>query len=272
MASIEFDQVMVALDGAKRISEFNTEYWMGRDIQGILGYEKWDNFRKVIEKAAQACEATGTAAKYHILDVGKMITAGKGAQIQREDCFLTRYGCYLVAMNGDPTKQEVASAQRYFAIQTRRQELSDISLNDEKRLELRGRVKEAVKGLNMAAKASGVRRYDIFHNAGYTGLYGMGLSKIKAEKGIPQNEDLLDRSGRAELAANEFRLTQTEEKLKKEPTRSGYRATQIHHDVGRKVRQTIKDIGGTMPEKLPAEPSIKRIGQKAAKPLPPLIK
>lgn len=262
MPDFEFDEVMVKLDTAKRVATHGAEYWMGRDIQQILGYEKWDNFKRVIEKAAESCKAAGSKPRDHILDVGKVITAGKGDQIQREDCYLDRYGCYLVAMNGDPSKAEVASAQTYFAVQTRRQEISDLSLNEAKRLELRDRVKEAVKHLNSAAKMSGVKRYDIFHNAGYLGLYGMGLSQIKARKGIPAKEDLLDRSGRAELAANEFRLTQTEERLKKERSRSGERATQVHREVGAKVRQSIREIGGTMPEELATEPPIKLIKSK----------
>ncbi len=259
------DSVMETLDGLKRFSRNGGEYWMGRDIQSVLGYDKWDNFKNVIQRAREACRSAGTEPKYHFLDTGKLITAGKGAQLQREDCYLTRYACYLIAMNGDPSKAEIGSAQTYFAIQTRRQEVSDLSLNDEKRLELRDRVKVAVKHLNSAAKNSGVVNYAFFHDAGYRGLYGMGLKAIKAKKGIPQKDDLMDRSGRAELAANEFRYTQTEQRLKREPVRDGDRAERVHNEVGRKVRQTIRDIGGTLPEELPAEPSIKKLAQAQKK-------
>ncbi len=232
---------------------------MGRDLQPILGYEKWENFKNVIQKAIEACQSARIETKYHFLNAGKVIAAGKGAQLEREDYFLTRYGCYLIAMNGDPSKQEIGSAQTYFAVQARRQELFDLSLNDEKRLELRERVKEAVKHLNSAAKGSGVVNYAFFHDAGYRGLYGMGLRAIKDRKGIPEKEDLMDRAGRAELAANEFRYTQTEERLKKEQVRGGDRAEAVHNEVGRKVREAIRNIGGTAPEDLPPERSLKRL-------------
>src|SRR6266403_961661 len=253
------DSVMERLESLKRYSKNGGEYWMGRDLQPILGYDKWDNFKNVVQKAREACKSGGIEAKYHFLDTGKVITAGKGAQLEREDFFLTRYGCYLIAMNGDPSKPEIGSAQTYFAVQARRQELADLSLNDEKRLELRERVKEAVKHLNSAAKSSGVINYAFFHDAGYRGLYGMGLKAIKGKKGIPQKEDLMDRAGRAELAANEFRYTQTEERLKKEQIRDGSRAETLHNEVGRKVREAIRNIGGTSPENLPAEPSLKKL-------------
>jgi DNA-damage-inducible protein D len=259
------DAVMKALDGVRKLSKNGGEYWMGREIQPILGYDKWENFRNVIQKAAEACAAAGIEKKYHFLDTGKVITAGKGAKMERGDYYLTRYGCYLVAMNGEPSKPEIAAAQTYFAIQTRRQELSDLSLNDEKRLELRDRVREAVKHLNSAASRSGVVNYAFFHDAGYRGLYGMGLQAIKAKKGISPKEELMDRAGRAELAANEFRFTQTEERLKAENTRDGNRAQTVHKEVARKVRQAIRDIGGTLPENLPAEPSLKKLSKNNQK-------
>lgn len=258
---------MQALDSVKRLAKNGGEYWMGRDIQSVLGYDKWDNFKNVIQKATEACRAAGIEPKYHFLDTGKVITAGKGAKLEREDYYLTRYGCYLVAMNGDPSKPEIASAQMYFAIQTRRQEISDLSINDEKRLELRDRVREAVKHLNSAASRSGVINYAFFHDAGYRGLYGMGLKAIKAKKGISPKEELMDRAGRAELAANEFRYTQTEERLKSEKTKDGDRAQIVHNEVARKVRQAIKDIGGTLPENLAAERSLKKLSRKTQKTL-----
>src|SRR6266705_4484713 len=174
------DSVMERLESLKRYSKNGGEYWMGRDLQPILGYDKWDNFKNVVQKAREACKSAGIETKYHFLDTGKVITAGKGAQLEREDFFLTRYGCYLIAMNGDTSKPEIGSAQTYFAVQARRQELADLSLNDEKRLELRERVKEAVKHLNSAAARSGVVNpmdYAIFHNGGYTGMYGLPLAR-----------------------------------------------------------------------------------------------
>ncbi len=180
---------METLDGLKRFSKNGGEYWMGRDIQAILGYDKWENFKKVIEKAREGCKSAGAQPKYHFLDTGKMVLIGSGAQREKEDCFLTRYACYLIAMNGDPSKAEIGSAQTYFAIQTRRQEISDLSLNDEKRLELRDRVKAAVKHLNSAAKNSGVVNYAFFHDAGYVELMAFfqiaagGLSSGKTKTG-----------------------------------------------------------------------------------------
>lgn len=270
MDGMGFDGIMQALDAAKHISKNGGEYWLGREIQPILGYDKWDNFKNVAEKARQACKSAGVETKYHFLDTGKMITAGKGAQLQREDIYLTRYACYLIAMNGDSSKPEIGSAQTYFAIQTRRQELSDLSLNDQNRLELRERVKEAVKHLNSAAARSGVLNYAFFHDAGYRGLYGMGLKAIKARKGIPERDDLMDCVGREELAANEFRFTQTEGRLKRESIKGADRAEQVHNEVGRKVRDAIRSIGGTLPENLQKEPSIKKLSKaKAQKKLNP---
>ena len=254
---------MQQLDACKKLTKKSDEYWMARDIQPVLGYEKWDNFKQVIEKAREACRNSKVETKYHFLDVGKMIVAGKGALREREDCYLTRYACYLIAMNGDAaTKPEIAAAQTYFAIQTRRQELADLSLNDEKRTELRDRVTQAVKHLNSAAKNAGVINYGFFHDAGYRGLYGMGLQQIKLKKRISQKEHLFDRAGREELAANEFRLTQTEGRLKREQIRNGEKAQAIHQEVGNEVRQAIKKIGGTLPENLPAESSIKILSKQ----------
>jgi DNA-damage-inducible protein D len=257
------DPIIQQLEACRKSTKKGDGYWMARDIQPILGYDKWDNFKQVIDKAREACRNSKVETKYHFLDVGKMVTVGSGALREREDCYLTRYACYLIAMNGDSTKKaEIASAQTYFAIQTRRQELSDLSLNDEKRLELRDRVKQAVKHLNSAAKKSGVINYAFFHDAGYRGLYGMGLRAIKLKKRISSKEDLLDRAGRAELAANEFRYTQTEERLIRDQVRNGEKAQQIHHEVGNEVRSAIKKIGGTLPENLPAEPSIKTLSKR----------
>ena len=193
------DPIMQQLEARKKLTKKSDEYWMAREIQTILGYDKWDNFKQVVEKARDACQASKVEAKYHFLDVGKMVTVGSGALREREDCYLTRYACYLVAMNGNPQKPEIASAQTYFAVQTRRQELADLSLNDEKRMELRERVTEAVKHLNSAAKSAGVINYGFFHDAGYRGLYGMGLQQIKLKKRISQKEHLFDRAGRAEF-------------------------------------------------------------------------
>jgi DNA-damage-inducible protein D len=176
------------------------------------------------------------------------------------DWFLSRYACYLIAMSGDPTKREVAFAKTYFAVQTFRQEIADAQTKEEKRLNLRNRVKDANRNLNSAAKAAGVQNYAFFHDAGYKGLYGgLGKSEIEALKDIPKGETLLDCIDRAELAANEFRITQTEQKLIRDAVRGQHDASEMHFKVGDEVRQTIKKIGGEMPERLPAVQPIKKL-------------
>lgn len=197
------DSVIKALEAKKRMAPNGEDYWMGRDIQDILGYDKWENFEGVIEKSKMACQTAGFRVTYHFLDTRKMITAGKGAKVERADCYLTRYACYLIAMNGDSSKPEISTAQSYFAAQTRRQELRDQG----KRIALRDRVRRGNTVLAGTARSAGVTRFAIFNDAGYRGLYGMGLKEIKHRKNVQDKEDLLDRAGHAELAANEFRIT-----------------------------------------------------------------
>lgn len=258
------------LEKNKRVSGRGAEYWMARDLQPLLGYSRWEGFLNVIEKARMACTSSGVDASDQFRQTTKGITAGKGAQVVRQDFYLSRYACYLVAMNGDTSKPEVGLAQTYFAVQTRRQEIRDQE-DVTTRVELRERVKEANRALGSAAKNAGVQKYALFHDAGYKGLYGMGLSDLKAHKRIDPNDDLLDRAGRVELAANEFRITQTEDKLRRDRVKGEVPAIQTHLDVGEAVRRTIRQLGGTMPEDLPAEASIKRLTSKrhrASKPEP----
>lgn len=255
------DSVMRALDQKKRGAPNGEDYWMGRDIQAILGYERWENFEGVVQKARTACKNSGVNPAYHFLDTTKLITAGKGAQRGRADWYLTRYACYLIAMNGESTKSEVATAQTYFAVQTRRQEISD----QEKRVALRERVTVSNRILFGTAKQAGVTRYPLFNDAGYRGLYGMGLADIKRRKMIPGKDNLLDRAGRAELAANDFRITQTQQKLERERVQGERSAMQTHHQVGEEVRATIKRIGGVLPEDLPIEEPIQIVKKRLAK-------
>lgn len=231
-------QIVRLLEEKKQYTKKGGEYWTGRDIQEILGYVKWDKFENVISKAKMACESAGTRPEDQFLHTGKVITAGKGAKVEISDYYLTRYACYLVAMNGDTSKPEIGEAQTYFAIQTRRQEIQDKLIEDESRIELRKRVRNANKSLGSVAKSAGVQKYAIFHNAGYHGLYEMGLRDIKKKKGITKKEDLLDRAGRTELAANEFRITQTEEKLIRDKTSGEEQAIDTHYTVGQEVRET----------------------------------
>lgn len=262
---LALDVVMVALDGKKREAPNGEDYWMARDLQPVLGYAEWRSFQGVIEKAKAACKGAGINPQYHFVDTTKVIEAGKGAKLERADCYLTRYACYLIAMNGESSKAEVATAQAYFAVQTRRQELSD----QEKRIQLRERVRKSNKLLAGTARSAGVKRFALFNDAGYRGLYGMGLAEIKGRKRIPANEDLLDCAGRAELAANDFRATQTQQKLEREGIRGEGAATHTHRIVGGEVREAIRRIGGTMPEDLPKEEPIKKLiaAQKKAKTL-----
>lgn len=268
---------MTQLEAQKKISPKGIEYWMARSIQPILGYAAWDKFTNVIRKAMLACEGTGTEARNHFSQTANMVEIGSGAKRAEQDFFLSRYGCYLVAMNGDSSKPEVAAAQTYFAVQTRRQEITDsedrLLADVDKRIALRQRLTEATKHLNSAAKQAGVQEYALFAHAGYVGLYGMGLKEIKARKRIPENEQLFDCAGRAELAMNEFRATQTEQAIHRKGIRGESAAKDEHKRVGREVRQTIKRLGGTMPEDLPAEPSLKKLATlkktKAIKAPPP---
>jgi DNA-damage-inducible protein D len=257
---IGHETFVAELDRLKKFAKNGVEYWMGRDIQATLGYSNWQNFEMVIRKAEEACANTGVDSAKHFIETSRVIEAGKGAQIERADWILGRYACYLIAMNGDSSKQEISYAQAYFAHQARRQELQDQLSPDERRLFLRDRVKAANKSLSSAAKKAGVQRFPIFHDEGYKGLYGgLGQADIKRKKGIPEKDALLDCIGRAELAANEFRITQTEQKLAREKIATEIEAFRTHHEVGVEVRQTMKKLGGTLPENLPAEEPIKKL-------------
>ena len=264
----QLDAVLMALGEKRRVSKNGGEYWMARDIQGVLGYSRWENFEKTVQKARQSCESAGVEPSNHFHESTKMVEVGSGAKVPTQDYFLTRYACYLVAMNGDTSKSEIATAQAYFAIQTRMQEVQQQLTGEEQRIQLRERVRNRNKSLASTAKQAGVQKFAIFQAAGYQGLYEMGLGEIKRHKGIGANEDLLDRAGRTELAANEFRITQTEEKLVRDRVNSERQAINTHLEVGQEVRKTIKKLGGTMPEKLPAEPSIKKLVNRRKKQLP----
>lgn len=251
------------------------EYWLSRELAEILGYAQYRNFQQVIEKAKIACEASGNAAEDHFADVSKMIELAKGAQREIEDTCLSRYACYLIVQNADPKKLMVALGQTYFTIQTRRQEIADqAQLKDaQNRVMLREEMRTHNKKLAAAAKDAGIldpRDYAIFQNHGYQGLYGgKGLREIKAYKGLVDNKDLLDHIGSTELAANLFRATQTEEKLKREGIKGKANANAAHMQVGQKVRKTMLEISGIAPENLPIEEDIKKVERRLTKELPP---
>jgi len=236
------------------------DFWMARQFSRILGYVEYRNFSPVIEKAKIACELSGQAISDHFVEMHEMVTIGSGAQREMESYALSRYACYLIVQNGDSSKPVIANGQTYFAMQTRRQELRDDAdfaklSENEKRLAIRNELVEHNKDLAAAAKDSGVETpldYAIFQDHGYKGLYGgMGAKEIHAHKTLKKSQKILDHMGSTELAANLFRATQAEEKLRRDNVRGKAHANQTHFEVGQKVRKTIKELGGTMPENLP---------------------
>lgn len=263
-------------ESIKRINEYGEEYWTARELQTALDYKQWRKFNGIVQKAMQACESSNNKVSDHFVQVGKMIEAGKGAEREIEDYNLSRYACYLIAMNGSPKKKAIALAQTYFAVKTRQQELIeqyDEMTEDEKRLAVRREVALHNKQLADAAHAAGVltnQDFGIFQNYGYRGLYGgLDAKQIHARKRLKKSQQILDHMGTTELAANLFRATQTEEKLRRDNIKGKEKANRTHYEVGRKVRQTIKDIGGTMPEDLPTpEKSIQQLERQQKKRLP----
>jgi DNA-damage-inducible protein D len=260
-------------ESVKKVNDNGVEYWLARDFQSILQYSSWDKFLNVVEKAKEACRNSGHNSADHFSHMVKMVPIGSGAQRETEDIKLSRYACYLIIQNADPTKEIVALGQTYFAAQTRRQELSDqfgkFESDEEKRLFLRQQMKEHNRYLASAAKDAGVVKpldYAIFQDHGYKGLYGgLGQVDIHRRKGLKKGQKILDYMGSTELAANLFRATQTEDKLRRENIRGKDKANQAHFEVGKKVRQTIKELGGTMPESLPSAENVKKITSKYKK-------
>lgn len=255
----------------KRVNTQGQESWSARDLARVLEYLNFRNFQPVIEKAKEACAKSGHAASDHFAEMRNMVGIGSGAQREVEDWELSRYACYLVIQNADPSKPLVALGQSYFAVQTRRQELADDEAlkEDKTRLLLRAEMKKHNKNLAGAAKQAGVVQpmdYAIFMDHGYRGLYGgLGMREVHARKRLKTKEHLLDHMGSTELAANLFRATQTEEKLRRENVHNKEAANRIHNEVGRKVRKTIHELGGTMPENLPVAENIKKVESREKK-------
>lgn len=251
----------------KHINDDGQEYWLARELQTVLDYTQWRRFSDTIERAKLACKNSGFAIDDHFADVGKMVDIGSGAEREVDDVMLSRYACYLIVMNGDPRKEVIALGQSYFAVKTRQQELIDNYeelTEDQKRLAIRNEMKRHNTALANAAHDAGIidpKDYAIFQNKGYQGLYGgLGAKDIHRRKGLKKSQNILDHMGSTELAANLFRATQTEEKLRRENVRGKEKANQTHYDVGKKVRKTIEELGGVMPENLPTpEKSIEQI-------------
>lgn len=259
-------------ESIKQIDDDGNEYWYARDLQEILEYSEWRNFSKIIEKAKSACETSGHAVQSEFVDVNKLVDVGANLQRSIQDIVLSRYACYLIAMNGNPRKEVIALAQTYFAVKTHEQEQLELQKEDSLRLQIRQDIKEHNISLAEAAIQAGIKEpkdYAIFQNEGYKGLYGgLGVKQIHAKKGLKKSQKILDHMGSTELAANLFRSTQTDEKLRREGIKGKENANKIHHDVGAKVRQTIKELGGTMPEDLETPTkSIQQIRKESKKAL-----
>lgn len=255
----------------RRTNPAGNEYWSSRDFAKVLGYNDYRNFEAVVEKARTACFNSGQRVEDHFVGITDMIEIGKGGQRAVQAVMMSRYACYLVIQNADPAKEIVAQGQTYFAVQTRRQELSDEEMEEQRRLTIRGELRQHNSKLADAAKDAGViepRDYAIFQNHGYMGLYGgLGAQDIHQRKGLKKSQHILDHMGSTELAANLFRATQAEDKLRREKITGKDKANKAHREVGAKVRQTIKELGGTMPEELPTVESIKKLESKARKAL-----
>lgn len=251
------------------------EFWSARDLAKALGYEDYRNFLKVVQKAKMACENSGQDVEDHFVDTTEMIEIGKGGKRRVADVHLSRYACYLIVQNADPTKEIVALGQTYFAVQTRRQEEADemAGLTEEqKRLYLRGQLSSHNRQLADAANLAGVVQamdFAIFQDHGYMGLYGgLRAREIHARKGLKKSQQILDHMGSTELAANLFRATQTEEKLRREQIKGKEKANRTHYEVGQEVRETIRRLGGTLPEDLPTpKESIQQLQRKERKQL-----
>jgi DNA-damage-inducible protein D len=260
-------------ESIRHTDDDGNEYWSARELARVLGYIQWRNFKYAIDKAQVACRNSGHEPSDHFAGSSKMVEVGSGAQREVEDVHLSRYACYLIVQNADPTKEIVALGQTYFTVQTRRQEQADALAGlteDQKRLYLRGQVAHHNVQLADAASLAGVissRDFAIFQDHGYMGLYGGERARdIHARKGLKKSQHILDQMGSTELAANLFRATQTDEKIRREGVSGKAQANQTHLEVGREVRETIKRLGGTMPEDLPTPPdSIQQVQRKEQK-------
>ena len=260
-----------SFEDIKHIDENGIEYWEARELMKMLEYNKWENFEKVINKAKEACENSNISANEHFPDVRKLSKRANNAEVLIKDYKLTRYACYLIAQNGDPRKEVIALAQTYFAIQTRKQEISEkeysLLTEDEKRFYQRNLTRKGNYSLNQAAKNAGVKNFDKFHNSGYKGLYnGETADDIAKRKGLRYREDILDNMGSEELAANLFRITQTESKLKRDNISTEKEANKTHYNIGKNIREVIEKNGGTMPEDLPTpKKSLKQLEKENKK-------
>ncbi len=269
----EIDKNSKSFEDIKHIDENGVEFWYARELMKILEYNKWENFEKVINKAKDACKNSGISVFEHFPDVRKLSKRANNAEIEIKDYKLTRYACYLIAQNGDSRKKVIALAQTYFAVQTRKQEITEkeysMLTEDEKRFYQRNLTRKGNYSLNKTAKKAGVKNFDKFHNAGYKGLYnGETADDIAKRKGLRYREDILDNMGSDELIANLFRISQTEQRLKRDNVDTEKKACDTHNKIGKIVRKAIKEAGGTMPEDLPTpKKSLKQLEKEKIKQL-----
>lgn len=248
---------MSIFEKIKNVDDNNVEFWMSRDLYKLLEYSEYRHFLPVVEKAKIAAKNSGEVVHNHFEDVLEMVPIGSGAERGRGNIKLDRYACYLIIQNSDPSKEVVALGQTYFAIQTRRQEVLDTLIEDQKRTMLREEVTKHNASLASSAKQAGVSNFGLFQNDGYRGLYGgLGMKAIHTKKKLKKSQKILDHMGSEELAANLFRATQADAKLKREAIKGELNARLAHHQVGQQVRKAIHDIGGTMPENLPTPDGI----------------
>jgi DNA-damage-inducible protein D len=273
-SSPQYKATMERLGQIKRVSPAGVDYWLARDVLAVLGYARWENFQEAIKRAMSACGTMKVDPHHHFRETTKVMKVGKGASMRVPDMFLSRTGCWLIAMNGDPTKPEIAAAQAYFAVQTRRMELRDDAdaqlAYDERRLELRGRVTESFKRVSKVAQDAGVRNTSqpFFHDARYRGLYGAPLKQVRTKKGLGEKENLMDRAGPLELSANDFQMNLAAQVIAREGITGEPKVISRNEEVAARVRKVIADSGSPLPEDLPVEPPIKEVEARLKKALP----
>ena len=251
----EIDKNNKSFEDIKHMDENGVEFWYARELQSVLDYKEWRKFENVISKAKNACENSSINVFEHFVDADKLSKRANNAEVKISDYKLSRYACYLIAQNGDSRKKVISLAQTYFAVQTRKQEITEkeysMLTEDEKRFYQRNLTRKGNYSLNQTAKKAGVKNFDKFHNCGYKGLYnGETADDIAKRKGLRYREDILDNMGSEELAANLFRITQTESKLKKDNIQGEKQANKTHYKIGKNIREVIAKNGGTMPEDL----------------------
>ena len=269
----EIDKNNKSFEDIKHMDENGVEFWYARELQSVLDYKEWRKFEGIIKKAEISCKNSGINSFDHFVGIDKMVQIGSGAERKQQDYKLSRYACYLIAQNGDSRKKVIALAQTYFAVQTRKQEITEkeysMLTEDEKGFYQRNLTRKGNYSLNQAAKNAGVKNFDKFHNAGYKGLYnGETADDIAKRKGLRYREDILDNMGSEELAANLFRITQTESRLKKDNIQGEKQANKTHYKIGKNIREVIAKNGGTMPEDLPTpKKSLKQLEKENSKSL-----